>query len=73
MKYYVLFVEGDVEPSLVGPFDNEEERDAEARRVRAENDENGVYALEVTPDGIPAVRSYGASEIDSEVMDEEDA
>lgn len=48
MKYYVLQIIGDVEPVLHGSFATAEERDTEARRLRAADGEkeNGLYPIE---------------------------
>jgi hypothetical protein len=65
MKYYVLGVWGDVEPRLYGPFDTEEERDSEARRIKKsdELDEGGIYRLGVD-NGVLFVESYSGIELD---------
>ena len=45
--YYLLTVEGDVEPEVQGPFDNSEERDRAAKSYREEGFEGGLYPLDV--------------------------
>jgi len=48
MKHYVLFIEGDVEPGLVGPYGSTEERDSKAVELKREHgDEHGIYWLNV--------------------------
>jgi len=68
MKYYVLGIWGDVEPRLYGPFDSEDERDSEARRLKRtdELDEGGIYRLNVSDQGIPEVDSYTGIELESD-------
>jgi len=63
--YYVLVVEGCVEPSLSDPFKSWLARDKEARRVRnfgvdnhGDTENNGVFWLDVTPDGKVEVGAY---------------
>ena len=61
-KFYVLFVEGDIEPSLLGPYKTQNERDAKARELKINedgyaNDENGIFWMDVTH-GVPEVGFY---------------
>lgn len=59
MKYYVLFVWGDVEPSLIGPFPSWQKRDTHAKALKEEHgDEHGIYALNVSTKGNPRVDAY---------------
>ena len=61
-KFYVLFVWGDVDPDLIGPFDTDEARDEEAKEKRyQEGDEHGYYWMDVDEEGIPNVGSYTGS------------
>ena len=46
MKYYVLIIENDIEPTVVGPFNSKEDRDQEAKRLRFEDEDNGIFALD---------------------------
>lgn len=62
-KYYVLFVESDIEPSLLGPYKTQKERDAKAKELKVTedgyaNDENGIFWMDVT-NGVPKVGVYG--------------
>ena len=60
--YYVVFVDGDVEPYLHGPFRNEEERDQAARKLRAQDREDlksGIYRLDCTP--TPKIDAYSGA------------
>ena len=46
--YYVILVWDDVEPERFGPFDTEDLRDNEAKRLReVAGYESGVYALDI--------------------------
>jgi len=45
-QFYVLRLHGGIEPELVGPFDNEDERDDRAKELRKENDEDVILAVD---------------------------
>lgn len=62
-EYYALVVEGDVEPRLSGPFESDVQRDQEAGSIKMENEEDGVYAVNVV-DRMVAVQSYSGNEMD---------
>lgn len=48
-RHFVLFVWGDVEPGLRGPYRTVEERDAAAQDIRREEGpDHGIFALDVT-------------------------
>lgn len=48
MDHYLLFVWGDVEPEIHGPYANEEERDRDAIKFKyEEGDAHGIYAVNV--------------------------
>ena len=52
MDYYVLFIWGLVDPQLIGPFNNPEDRDTQAQKLYQENrGESGYYKLTV-PKGV---------------------
>jgi hypothetical protein len=62
MKPYLLIVEGDVEPRLVGPFPSYGERDQAAREHREKNGtDDGLYRLNA--EGQVEVESYGGMEL----------
>ena len=68
--YYVLFVDGDVEPFLYGPYSTEEERDEAASKIRAEDRhelKSAIYRLDCRP--APRIDTYSAAFFE----DEEDA
>lgn len=61
-QYYVLFVDGDVDPYLHGPFQNEGDRDRAAHKLRAADSrdpKSGIYRLECTP--APKVDAYSGA------------
>jgi len=59
--YWLIFVWGDLEPGLCGPYGTELERDNDAKLLRKrEGDKHGYYPLDVT-DGIPKVDSYSGA------------
>ena len=65
-EYYVLFVWGDVEPALHGPFETAEARDAKALELRREDsDESGIYTLEVDDCYAPSVGTYSGAFFDT--------
>ena len=74
-QYYVLFVEGDVEPYLHGPYQTENERDQAAHKLRAADRDalkSGIYRLDCTP--APKVDAYsGAFFEDDDNADKADA
>ena len=62
MKYYLVFVEYDVEPALIGPYDYPSERDEAARSIRrTEGKEHGYYPLTVTGDARLEIGSYSGA------------
>lgn len=67
-NFFVIHVVGDVDPALVGPFDTEWERDKAAGNVRANNMDDGVYQLDITPSG-PLVNCYSGGELDQLASD----
>lgn len=61
-KYYVLHIEGDVTPELVGPYKTEKGRDGKAKRMRSEMGD--------PPDGLFRLDVVGTAEVDSYYGDE---
>ena len=57
---YLIFVEGDIEPRIVGPFADGDERDKKARELRSANGpDHGIFMLDVhAGNSIPSVRAY---------------
>ena len=48
MEYYVLQILGDVEPVLHGAYHDEDERDKMARLLKSQDEDSGLYMLNVT-------------------------
>lgn len=67
-QYYTVFVFGDVDPSLYGPFDTDTARDAKAKELRTEEgpDAGGLYWLNIDARGRPAIGSYSGAFFDDE-------
>jgi len=58
MKYYVLFIWGDVDPQEpIGPFATADERDEMALTIR-QDEGDVIYQLDIDEDGIPFVFAY---------------
>lgn len=57
-RRYVLQIEGCVEPLLLGPFSSAKERDDRAKLERNLHENDGVFWLNVSPDGEPEVGAY---------------
>jgi len=57
---YLVFVEGDIEPRIVGPFANGDERDRKAKELRREHGrDHGIFMLDVEPStGAPSIDAY---------------
>jgi hypothetical protein len=72
---YVLEIEGDIEPKLHGPYKTTDTRDRAAKRLRAkdEEQENGIFALDLLNDGKVRVWAYSAGFLDGtfETQDED--
>jgi len=62
VRYYLLHVWGDVEPSVLGPYRSEDERDTKARKLRKEDPEgrHGIFMLDITARRVPRARAYRA-------------
>ena len=57
-QYFLLIVWEDIEPDLMGPFQTEEERDANAKEMKATfGDENGIFFLDLSG-SVPSVGAY---------------
>lgn len=62
-RYFLLTMFGDVEPSIDGPYEDDEARLAAARDHRASGDEDGLYRLDVGLDGTVDVGSFSGCEL----------
>jgi hypothetical protein len=61
-KFYLIYVWGDVEPEIHGPYETEDERDIAAGVMRHQNsDDGGIYWLDITPDRTPATGSFSGA------------
>ena len=64
-EHYLLHIVGDTEPDLHGPYPTKAVRDDAARRIKlSRGDEDGLYRLDMSAEGVPLVRPYGASELE---------
>lgn len=65
---YIVFIEGDVEPWIIGPFANADERDKKARELKREHgDEHGIFMLTVdSGSGMPVISAYSRRFFDEE-------
>ena len=53
---HLLIVHGDIEPELIGPFSDEDQRDdAAMARRREHGDEDGIFMLDIDRGGRPGV------------------
>lgn len=61
-KFYVLFIWGDVEPQLHGPYDTPDARDDMAIILKAgDGDESGIYPAEIDEAGGLHVGTYSGA------------
>ena len=60
-KFYLIEVEGGVEPFAQGPFETEDERDEIAKEIHARQEDNdGLFWANVDENGVLTVSSYMA-------------
>jgi hypothetical protein len=65
MRYYLLVIYGDIEPSLKGPYRTEQMRDCAAvKQKKKSRNEDGIFALNVTTDGRASVSAYSGGFMD---------
>jgi hypothetical protein len=59
-KLYLIDVEGGIEPTVRGPYETEEKQDAEARRIRREDqgDDDVLFWARVSVNGELEVGAY---------------
>jgi len=62
VRYYLLHVWGDVEPSVLGPYLIKAERDRQARKLRKDDPEgkDGIFMLDISARGVPRAWAYRA-------------
>lgn len=59
--HYLIFIWGDVEPAIIGPFSTPEERDREALKIRTtKGDRYGIYMLDMIK-GRPVPGTYSGA------------
>jgi hypothetical protein len=62
--YYLIAMQGDVDPSLLGPFDDDSQRLQAAREYRQnESDDDGLYRLDVPKGVVPVVDIFSGGEL----------
>jgi hypothetical protein len=73
-QYYVLTIEGGIEPTLSEGFDTEEERDEEARQLAHQQDTgcDSCFRIDVDEAGQPHVDAYAAGEFDEDPNTEDE-
>ena len=60
-KYYLLEVEGGVEPIVRGPYGTEDEQDSAARKIRrTQEEDDGLFWTEIDETGALVAGSYMA-------------
>ncbi|KPK74216.1 MAG: hypothetical protein AMJ84_00045 [Acidithiobacillales bacterium SM23_46] len=68
MKFYVLFIYQDVEPTLYGPYDDPDQRDAKALILRQDDPDDlpsGIYPAEIDEAGDLHIGTYSGAFFDS--------
>lgn len=66
-EFYVLFLWGDVDPHIHGPYECEAERNAKARALRAEHGEgHGIYPMAIDSCYAPSVGTYSGGFFDEQ-------
>lgn len=69
MKHYLVFVEDDIEPTVLGHFKSEDSRDEIARGLRKKHGpEHGLFPLDIDSKGMPKMYSYSGGFFDEEFM-----
>ncbi len=60
-RYYLLAVEGGVEPSVQGPYQTEDERDHVAKQIRRRQEEDdGLFRADIDEAAVLTVGAYTA-------------
>lgn len=69
-RRYLVIVEGDVDPSMHGPFATEEERDAYAKDWRERfGDHDGIYPLDTSKEDAPIICAYSGGFFEEDSTD----
>lgn len=67
MKYYLVFVEDDIEPTVLGFFNSKDSRDEMARNLRKKHGpDHGLFPLDINSKGIPKMSSYSGGFFDDD-------
>ena len=60
-NYYLIKVEGGVEPIVRGPYHTKHERDNQAKKIRRrQQEDDGLFWADIDEMAVLAVGSYGA-------------
>lgn len=74
-RLYTLQMWGCVEPNLFGPYATEEERVADTKNIRADDnssEEDSYCRINVDQDGTPSVSCFVSGELDDDDSDSEE-
>lgn len=68
---WLVIVEGDVEPSMRGPFADEAARDEAAKQHRLTDPqmEDGIFPLDIDANGLPDIGAYSGGFFDGDDED----
>jgi hypothetical protein len=64
MRFYCILVEEGLEPSLSGPYQNDQDRTNAAKAFRNKRDDNAVFWLDLDKHGNPIIGSYTEKELE---------
>lgn len=71
VKFYNVPVWGCVEPELDGPYTTPEERDAKAKEIHAEqDDEAALFWLDIDENGDPHIGAFSNADFDEDGDDD---
>lgn len=66
---WLVFVWEDVEPSLLGPYDNDDERLEAALVVRKrDGKDHGLYRLNINKEGLPEIYPFSGGELEIDAV-----
>ena len=70
MKLYLFIAEMGIEPTIIGPFKDDEERDIEALKHRIEDgyeSDDSIFKLDIDDDGVPHTFSYSGGFFEDQI------
>ena len=69
MKYYLLFIEDDIEPVLHGPYPAQTEQLIAAKQLRNTHgiEAGGIFPLNIDEQSIPSVYSFSGAFFDDPI------